>query len=124
LSFYGYFLLSVRIIFQYCFFCCLQVKIWFQNRRAKERRSLKKHEEAIIKEKLDPASAAAAAAAAAAAVNFGNQMSAFSDSFHHPATSISSGVAEYISSQPPMPPHPPPHSMPASFIGHGSMKFE
>jgi hypothetical protein len=29
------------------------VKIWFQNRRAKERRALKKHEDVIIKEKLE-----------------------------------------------------------------------
>merc|ERR550532_513730 len=50
-----------------------QVKIWFRNRRAKERRAVKKHEEAIVKDKLDPttsATMAAAAAHAAAAANF------------------------------------------------------
>ena len=41
----------------------LQVKIWFQNRRAKERRALKKHEDIVAKEKLDVASLAAATAA-------------------------------------------------------------
>ena len=42
----------------------LQVKIWFQNRRAKERRALKKHEDIVAKEKLDVAHSLAAATAA------------------------------------------------------------
>merc|ERR1719510_1297744 len=45
-----------------------QVKIWFQNRRAKERRALKKQEDTLVKEKLDPSAAAVHA------------MSAFTDS--------------------------------------------
>ena len=85
------------------YFLFLQVKIWFQNRRAKERRALKKHEEAIVKEKIDPGSASfAAAAACAAAANFGvpppptaAMAAAFgsSDSFHHPATSVAAAAA-------------------------------
>ena len=73
-------------------FSIFQVKIWFQNRRAKERRALKKHEEAIVKEKMDPTSAAAAAAAAcAAAANFGVPFSA--DSFHPATSSIATAAA-------------------------------
>ncbi len=34
-------------------FTYLQVKIWFQNRRAKERKQVKKREEMLHKEKLD-----------------------------------------------------------------------
>lgn len=34
----------------------LQVKIWFQNRRAKERKQVKKREEVVMKEKGDHAS--------------------------------------------------------------------
>jgi hypothetical protein len=36
----------------------LQVKIWFQNRRAKERKQLKKREELLHKEKIEVVSAA------------------------------------------------------------------
>jgi hypothetical protein len=34
-------------------FFVAQVKIWFQNRRAKERRSMKKQEDVLVKEKLE-----------------------------------------------------------------------
>jgi len=36
----------------------LQVKIWFQNRRAKERKQMKKREELLHKEKIEAVSAA------------------------------------------------------------------
>ena len=60
-----------------CVLLVSQVKIWFQNRRAKERKQVKKREELMHKEKLEAVSAAhlqhahqqmAAAAVAAAAV--------------------------------------------------------
>jgi len=38
-----------------------QVKIWFQNRRAKERRALKKHDDVTTKDKLDSSSGSLAA---------------------------------------------------------------
>jgi uncharacterized protein YdaU (DUF1376 family) len=39
-------------------FFVLQVKIWFQNRRAKERKQVKKREEMMQKEKVEAACAA------------------------------------------------------------------
>ena len=39
------------------------MKIWFQNRRAKERRALKKHDDVMSKDKLDAVAATHAAAA-------------------------------------------------------------
>ena len=56
----------------------LQVKIWFQNRRAKERKQMKKRDELIHKEKLEVA--ATLQAAASAASNHGHPFS-----FPHPA---------------------------------------
>ena len=95
------FLKFLTVIFKIIF----QVKIWFQNRRAKERRALKKQEDNIVKDKLDPTSAAAAAcAAAAAAANF-----PFSDSFHPPPSTLDFGS----------PPPPPSHH-----FGTTPMKFE
>lgn len=54
----------------------LQVKIWFQNRRAKERRALKKQDDIMSKDKLDASAAASAAVASVA-------MSAFTESLSH-----------------------------------------
>ena len=80
------------------------MKIWFQNRRAKERRALKKHEEALVKEKMDPSTAAAAAAACAAAANFGVP---FSENFHPPAGATSAVSAVAAGTPLDFPPPPP-----------------
>ena len=103
------------------------MKIWFQNRRAKERRALKKTEEAIVKDKLDPTSAAAISAHAAAAAAAANFVTAASqpfaaESFHHhpPPSAVDFG-------SPPSVPHPPvPTSvgLPAGAFGATPMKFE
>ena len=95
-----------------------QVKIWFQNRRAKERRAVKKHEEALVKEKMDPSTAAAAAAACAAAANFGVP---FSENFHPPASSVSTSIAAVSGIDFPPPPPPSHYTHP---VGTNPMKFE
>ena len=53
--------------------CLFQVKIWFQNRRAKERKQVKKCDKLIAEEKFSVATSLqhAAAAAGAAAGMFG-----------------------------------------------------
>lgn len=59
----GFFLLLIYIFIHFL----LQVKIWFQNRRAKERKQVKKREEnqcKVKQETMDPISAAVATAAA------------------------------------------------------------
>ena len=57
------------------------MKIWFQNRRAKERRALKKHDDVMTKDKLDAVAATHAVAAQQSAA-----MSAFGESvFGHAA---------------------------------------
>ena len=96
-----------------------QVKIWFQNRRAKERRAVKKHEEALVKEKMDPSTAAAAAAACAAAANFGVP---FSENFHPPANSVSTSIAAVSGID--FPPPPPPSHHYTHPVGTNPMKFE
>lgn len=56
------------------------MKIWFQNRRAKERRALKKHDDVMSKDKLDAVAATHAAAQQSAAMT-----AAFGESvFGHP----------------------------------------
>ena len=96
-----------------------QVKIWFQNRRAKERRAVKKHEEALVKEKMDPSTAAAAAAACAAAANFGVP---FSENFHPPANSVSTSIAAVSGID--FPPPPPPSHHYTHPVGTNPMKFD
>ena len=78
----------------------MQVKIWFQNRRAKERRALKKGDDTGKEGKVDPAAAAAAASSAA--------ISAMSAAF-------SEGIPHY--SVPPPPPMGNPHMIPTTSPG-------
>jgi hypothetical protein len=75
-----------------------QVKIWFQNRRAKERRALKKHEDVIIKEKMDSAAShfgmysdSLAMTGSCHSSMMGGNMHAMSFPPHSLATSIMSG---------------------------------
>ena len=105
------------------------MKIWFQNRRAKERRALKKQEDAIVKDKLDPTSAAAISAHAAAAAAAANFVTAAAQPFaadfgSHPPPSA---AIDFGSPHPPSVPHPPvPTSVgvPAGAFGATPMKFE
>ena len=105
-----------------------QVKIWFQNRRAKERRALKKQEDVLVKEKLDPSAAAVHA------------MSAFTDSItaahqYNNGSAIATAAGQMAVGMPhgvgvPGNPHVssgtgfPTHSMMTSSPFGMSMKFE
>ena len=102
-----------------------QVKIWFQNRRAKERRALKKQEDTLVKEKLDPSAAAVHA------------MSAFTDSItaahqYNNGSAIATAAGQMAIGMPHVSGNPhvstgtgfPGHSMMASSPYGMSMKFE
>ena len=103
----------------------LKVKIWFQNRRAKERRALKKQEDTLVKEKLDPSAAAVHA------------MSAFTESItaahqYNNGSAIATAAGQMAIGLPHVSGNPhvstgtgfPGHSMMASAPYGMSMKFE